>query len=74
MPATLDGKTVTAIAAGDGHSLALTTDGTITAWGWNDFGQATVPGTLDGKIVTAIAAGELHSLALTDDGTLTAWG
>ena len=74
LPSSLDGKTVTAIAAGDSHSLALTADGTITAWGDNYVGQTTVPGSLDGKTVTAIAAGGLHSLVLTADGTITAWG
>jgi hypothetical protein len=71
----LDGKTVTAIAAGDRYSVALTADGTITAWGDNSEGQATVPASLDGKRVTAIATGlGSHSLALTADGTITAWG
>ena len=35
----LYGKTVVAIAAGYFHSLALCSDGTATAWGWNSFGQ-----------------------------------
>lgn len=32
-------KTVVAIAAGDGHSLALCSDGTVVAWGLNYDGQ-----------------------------------
>ncbi|MFD4972982.1 immunoglobulin domain-containing protein, partial [Streptomyces sp. NPDC058424] len=74
VPASLDGKSVTAIAAGQQHSLALTSDGKVTAWGNNDFGQTNVPASLDGKSVTAIAAGRWHSLALTSDGKVTAWG
>ena len=35
----LHGKTVTAIAAGNTHSLALCSDGTVAAWGSNDAGQ-----------------------------------
>jgi hypothetical protein len=35
----LGGKTVTAIAAGGTHSLALCSDGTVAAWGWDAFGQ-----------------------------------
>jgi len=52
--------------------LALKSDGTVTAWGYNNFGQATVPAGLSG--VTAIAAGDFHSLALKSDGTVVAWG
>jgi len=35
----LDGKSVIAIAAGASHSLALCSDGTLAAWGYNDLGQ-----------------------------------
>jgi alpha-tubulin suppressor-like RCC1 family protein len=31
------------VASGDGHSVALRADGTIGAWGSNEYGQATVP-------------------------------
>jgi alpha-tubulin suppressor-like RCC1 family protein len=35
----LSGKTVSAVAAGDSHSLALCSDGSVAAWGYNSFGQ-----------------------------------
>lgn len=43
-PGVLAGKTVVAIAAGGsapnaGHSLAVCSDGTVAAWGWNGYGQ-----------------------------------
>ena len=79
---------VTAIAAGEHHSLALTEAGEVYAWGWNEYGQLGV-GTGDyeeievavrpmkvpglGR-VTAIAAGWFHSLALTEAGEVYAWG
>jgi hypothetical protein len=66
---------VTAVAAGDSHSLALKDDGTVVAWGCgadDDSGKCSVPGGLSG--VTAIAAGAIHSLALKGDGTVVAWG
>ena len=69
-----DGKTVTAIAAGERNSLALTKDGKVYAWGQDDYGQSTVPTVLDDKIVTAIASSGYHSLALTEDGKVYAWG
>ena len=63
---------VTAIAAGESHSLALSA-GTVVAWGSNAAGQTTVPAAaLSG--ITAIAAGWNHSLALKSDGTVLAWG
>ena len=35
----LYGKTVVAVAIGNAHSLALCSDGTVAAWGWNGYGQ-----------------------------------
>ena len=77
-----------AVAAGGAHSLALLTDGTLMAWGYNGYGQLG-DGTTTGKSnpvrvrdaagqplrgIIAIAAGENYSLALRSDGTVWAWG
>ncbi|MCE9611554.1 MAG: cadherin-like beta sandwich domain-containing protein [Chthoniobacter sp.] len=79
----LAGKTVIAVAAGGGHSLALCSDGTVAAWGWNVNGELGNGNTTDslapvtvptGKTVIAIAAGYHHSLALYSDGTIGGWG
>jgi alpha-tubulin suppressor-like RCC1 family protein len=84
----LAGKTISAIAAGDEHSLALTAEGKVFAWGSNSFDQlgteawqdSSVPvavdtrGALRGKTITAIAAGYRHSLVLTSDGEVISWG
>ena len=75
--------TWTAIAAGDRHSLALKSDGTLWAWGPNLQGQLGLGDTVSrsstvqvGSLTTwtAIAAGKDHALALKSDGTLWAWG
>jgi alpha-tubulin suppressor-like RCC1 family protein len=74
---------VVAIAAGSLHSLALLSDGTVLAWGRNNFGQlgsvaggfSATPQIVSGvSAVKAIAGGVLHSVALRSDGTVWAWG
>ncbi|WP_419946176.1 cell wall-binding repeat-containing protein [Candidatus Poriferisodalis sp.] len=60
----------TAIAAGRGHSCAVSTDGSIDCWGDNEFGQADAP---DG-VYTAIAAGGGHSCVVSTDGSIDCWG
>jgi alpha-tubulin suppressor-like RCC1 family protein len=79
----LSGKSITKISAGNNHTLALTSEGTVYAWGNNGLGQAGLPDyidhplpaavTLPGK-AKAISAGYYHSLALMEDGTVYAWG
>jgi alpha-tubulin suppressor-like RCC1 family protein len=61
-----------AVAAGPNHALALWDDGSLAAWGQNDFGQASIP--VEATNVIAIAAGGDHSLALRSDGLMVAWG
>jgi alpha-tubulin suppressor-like RCC1 family protein len=83
-PVQLAGLTgVTQIAAGGLHSLALRSDGTVVAWGYNSDGQLgngtttdhTTPVAVSGLTkVTQIAAGFSHSVALRSDGTVAAWG
>jgi alpha-tubulin suppressor-like RCC1 family protein len=83
VPAPVTGLSgVTAIAAGEGSSLALLGNGTVMAWGANEFGQlgdgtltqSDVPVAVSGLSgVSAIAVGGA-SFALRDDGTVMAWG
>jgi alpha-tubulin suppressor-like RCC1 family protein len=80
---------VKALASGADHSLALKSDGTVWAWGKNDYGQLgdgtttnrSTPVTTSGLLktsglsgVTALTAGYGHSLALKEDGTVWTWG
>jgi alpha-tubulin suppressor-like RCC1 family protein len=75
------------IGVGDNHSLAIKSDGSLWAWGRNDFGQLGL-GQVDrteimrpvpaqvGKDTnwSAVAGGILFSIALKKDGTLWGWG
>jgi alpha-tubulin suppressor-like RCC1 family protein len=63
---------VKAIAAGGYHTVALQEDGTVVAWGHNEYGQTTVPVGLKG--VKSIASDWYHTIALQEDGTVVAWG
>jgi hypothetical protein len=53
---------VVAIAAGYYHTLALRSNGTVVAWGYNNDGQTAVPAWFSN--VGAIAAGAYHSLVV----------
>ncbi|MBW7928438.1 MAG: hypothetical protein H3C58_10225 [Fimbriimonadaceae bacterium] len=74
---------VAAIAAGSHHSLALRSDGSVWAWGSNEYGQLG-DGTTTRRLspvqvigltdAVAIAAGAGHSLAIRRDGSVWAWG
>lgn len=79
------GTTVTAVAAGALHSLAVTSAGGVLAWGYNADGELGNGGTTNsdmpvvvklpkGTKVTAVAAGGYYSLALTSSGGVLAWG
>jgi alpha-tubulin suppressor-like RCC1 family protein len=80
---------ITAIACGHNHSIALKSDGTVWAWGRNNYSQLGDGTTTDSSApiqvigqggsgfltnITAISGGQYHTMALKDDWTLWAWG
>ena len=74
-------NTLTTISAGNYHSLAIKSDGSLWAWGDNNYGQLGDGTTTDRlkpvKImdgVTAVSAGRFRSFAIKNDGSLWAWG
>lgn len=76
-------------AAGELHTVFLKGDGTLQAWGYNNYGELG-DGTDDRRLtpvivkgpggkgnlegIVAVAAGSAHSIALKKDGTVWAWG
>jgi alpha-tubulin suppressor-like RCC1 family protein len=83
-PQQIVASNVTAIAAGEYHSLFIKSDGSLWAMGRNDSGQlgdgtynysgVNVPEQIVASNVTAIAAGGYTSLFLKSDGSLWAMG
>jgi uncharacterized repeat protein (TIGR02543 family) len=82
------GETIEQISAGSSHSLAVTSNGRLYAWGLNVMGRLG-DGTTDNKLIptlitfTSLEVGETiqqvnassyHSIALTTNGRVYAWG
>lgn len=71
------------VAAGDRFLVTLRDDGTVWAWGLNEYGQLGDGTTTDRHTpvqvsglsdIVSVAAGSYHAAALKDDGTVWAWG
>ncbi|KAM9783952.1 RCC1 and BTB domain-containing protein 1-like isoform 2-T2 [Syngnathus typhle] len=74
------------VACGAYHSMVLTEDGEVFAWGYNNHGQASshivviqpfpvkVGGSLQGETVIGITCGHSFSMALLDNGEIHGWG
>ncbi|XP_071517707.1 RCC1 and BTB domain-containing protein 1-like isoform X1 [Panulirus ornatus] len=82
----LHNKRVTRVAAGSHHSLALTEEGEVLAWGQNNCGQVgsgtttnqptprKVIASIGGRRVVDIACGQTSSMAVMDNGEVYGWG
>ena len=77
------GSGVVDISAGQGHTLARKSDGTVLSWGYNYSNQLgdrngaddNIPAQVIGVAgVAEISAGNGHSIVRKDDGTVLAWG
>lgn len=92
MPTRLDGSApgpsggqlpaVHTLAAGHSHCVAITQEGGLWSWGWNEYGQLglehldpfhyvpqQVRGALAGRICTAVGCGERHTVVAAFDAT-----
>jgi alpha-tubulin suppressor-like RCC1 family protein len=70
------------VSAGGTFSLALAADGSVWAWGWNDYGQLGTTGAASWKAlrvpvvsgVSKVTAGWQFGMALTSNGEVWTWG
>jgi alpha-tubulin suppressor-like RCC1 family protein len=76
------------VAAGDNHNIVLKNDGTVWAWGNNQYGQLGDGTSTTKKFpvqvksdsssyltgVSAVAGGTSHTIVLREDGTVNVWG
>jgi alpha-tubulin suppressor-like RCC1 family protein len=65
-------ENISAISAHNHEFAALRENGTVVAWGNNDYGQTVVPEGL--RDVVSVKCGIFHMLALKNDGSVVAWG
>ncbi|CAH1803231.1 unnamed protein product, partial [Owenia fusiformis] len=82
----LQGKVVVQVACGSHHSLALTSEGEVFAWGQNNCGQVgsgsttnqpaprKVTACLGGKKAVRIACGQTSSMCVLENGDVYGWG
>lgn len=82
MPVGAEASVNQAVAAGEKHTVVISSDGTVWTWGENADGQlgdgtkTDSPTPVQSNItdVAAVAAGAKHTVALKTDGTVWAWG
>jgi alpha-tubulin suppressor-like RCC1 family protein len=68
----LTATNVLAVSGGYNHSLVLRADGSVLAYGTDDYGQTDV--SANATNLVRICAGGNISLALREDGTILVWG
>ena len=82
-PELTDPRLFVTASVGGQHTCAITVDGTLLCWGYNNFGQLGDGTTTDRKVPTPVAdsasfsvvsAGSDHTCALTPEGVAYCWG
>ena len=82
---TLADHCVIDLQCGEGHTVALTSEGEVFTWGGGSMGQLglgdylrqSLPvrvSNLDGKRIRGISCGKRHSAAVSEEGVLFTWG
>ena len=83
------GETIMNVSVGSAYSSALTSEGRLFIWGYNNYGQLGDGTTLEkhvptaimnqfnlavGETITFVSLGGIHSLAVTSEGRIFTWG
>lgn len=81
------GVGIKGVSAGSGQSIAVATDGSVWAWGFNGSGQLGDGTTTDSSVpvqgvanwpaaatIVSVSAGDEHATVVTSNGSLWAWG
>ena len=75
-----------AISSGGVHTCAVLDDGSVSCWGWNNYGQLGDGTTTDrstptqtsslgtGRTAVAISSGGIQTCAVLDDASVSCWG
>jgi hypothetical protein len=63
-----------AVVAGGHHTLARRSNGSLVAWGYDNYGECHVPALPPGISYVEVATSAKHTVALRSDGSVVAWG
>jgi alpha-tubulin suppressor-like RCC1 family protein len=74
------------INSGQSHTCVLLDNGSVSCWGWNNYGQLGDGGNTDnttpiltsslgpGRTAVAVSTGGYHTCAILDNGSVSCWG
>lgn len=62
------------VAVGSSFTLAVMNNGTLTTWGFNREGQASIPSWMQNIPVRQVATGSNYAIALGENGRVYGWG
>ena len=80
------GRTAVALSSGNRHTCAILDNGSVSCWGFGDYGQLGNGGTSDkhtptltsslgtGRTAVALSSGDRSTCAILDNGNVSCWG